>query len=251
MKLPITLIISSLLRWVCCVALSGIVLPFILFPLALVGPYSAQVRTFFYWGSALFSRTLLFIFGVHYTIVGKQQLMKISRPAIIIMNHSSALDIPLLEAVLFGHQFIWFSKATYRAIPFAGTILKRMHATVDRTQQTSPAKSLASLIEKAEQFNAHILIFPEGTRSSDGSLHRFKPGFALAAEQTDRVVIPIVAVGLHSVMPKHSFLIDSSNKLIKIGIGCPLMRAADESREVFTQRVHDSCATLLSFTSDT
>jgi len=169
----------------------------------------------------------------------------LATPAIIIMNHTSALDIPVLEALLDGSPFTWFSKASYTAIPFGGTILKRMHIAVERSRATSAVKSLKQFVEKAESYRAHMLIFPEGTRSADGTLQRFKPGFALAGETTGRPIVPVVAQDVHRILSKHGFLIDSSVKTIKITVGEPLVRMVDEPREAFVQRMHDQFQALL------
>jgi 1-acyl-sn-glycerol-3-phosphate acyltransferase len=245
MKLRILLIAWSFFVWSASLTLAIIVIPCILFPLALLGPFFAPARHLFYLSSCLFCKCLIFIFGIKIDIKTPRKSLMLDEPALIVINHTSALDIPLVEALLAEQAFVWFSKASYRAIPLAGTILKRMHTPIDRNRPTSAIKSLTNFIEKAETFNAHMLIFPEGTRSLDGKLQRFKQGFAIAAETSKRAVVPIVTSGLHTVLPKDSFLIDSSRAVIKIGIGEPMIKLPNESREAFVERVHRACAELL------
>lgn len=245
MNPPIVVIVKSIVRWASCLSLAVLVIPCFLFPLALLGPHSKTARALFYKSSSLFSKSLLTLLGVKLQILHAQNLCNIKQPSIIIMNHASALDIPVLEAFLAGRPFVWFSKITYSSIPFVGTILKRMHTILSKKKQRSAATSLSAFIDKATRYNAHMLIFPEGTRSLDGTVKTFMPGFALAAEISNRSVVPIMAYGLNSILPKHSFLIDSSRNKIKIFVGKPLERFPDESRDAFITRVHDTCTEML------
>lgn len=223
---------------------SLLMIPFVLFPLALLGPKYAFIRHWFYKASSAYSHLLLAIAGLRYQVVGSLPSSS-QTPAIIIMNHSSSIDIPLLEALMNGTPFVWLSKASYGRIPIAGIILRRMHVAVNRQALRQASKSLDLFIAKAKAFNAHMLIFPEGTRHSDGHIHPFKQGFAVAQEQTQWPIIPIVAQNLHTILPRHGLLIDSSSKTIKIIIGKPLQRMIDESREAFVLRAQEACTTLL------
>lgn len=235
--------IKSFFIWLAVGLLAMTVIPLVLLPLALAS-HHAPARRLFYRATSWFCRCILAIVGIKLTISGPRELLQ-QQPAIIIMNHTSSLDIPLLEALMTGSPFVWLSKASYQKIPIAGTILRRMHVSVDRLHVTQAGKSLTSFVEKALHFNAHMLMFPEGTRSADGSLRTFKVGFALAQELTKRSVIPIIAQNVSAILPKHGLIIDSSDKTIKIIIGTPLQRDTDESREVFVQRVHSTCTSML------
>ncbi len=237
--------IKSLFSWLVIGLLALSMIPFVLLPLALLAEKSLRARGLFYRASSCFCRSILRVIGLKIIINGQHHLSGL-QPAIIIMNHSSSLDIPLLEALMTGTPFVWLSKASYLKIPVAGIILQRMHVTVERQQATQAAQSLALFVEKATRFKAHMLMFPEGTRYTDGALHPFKAGFALAEELTQRPVLPIMAQGLHTILPKDGLVIDSSQKTIKIIIGPPLQRDSNESRDAFVQRVHSTCTSMLS-----
>ena len=238
------LYLKSLLIWTGVGLLALTVIPFVLLPLALASYYT-PTRRLFYKTTSWFCRCILAIVGIKIHSFGNRELLQ-QEPAIIIMNHSSSLDIPLLEALMAGAPFVWLSKASYLKIPIAGTVLRRMHVVVDRLHSAQAGKSLASFVEKAERFNAHMLMFPEGTRHTDGILHPFKAGFAVAQELTKRSVVPIIVQELHTILPKHGLVIASSAKTIKIIIGTPLQPESNESREAFVQRVHSACTCMLS-----
>lgn len=245
MQITIFLYLQSLFKWLAIILLSLLVVPLALFPLALLGPHNRYARMLFYHGSSWFCRCIIALVGVKVVVTGPREILQ-KKPAIIVMNHSSSLDIPLLESLMRGAPFAWLSKASYTKIPIGGTILKRMHVSVDRQHAMQAAKSLDTFIAKAHLFQAHMLMFPEGTRHNDGNIHAFKPGFAVAEEQTKRSVIPIVAKNMYAILPKHGLLIDSSAKTIKIIIGEPLRRITNESREAFVQRVQSTCTSMLS-----
>jgi 1-acyl-sn-glycerol-3-phosphate acyltransferase len=148
-------------------------------------------------------------------------LDKIKAPPYIFMcNHQSALDI---YGLLFSLplSFRWIAKRQLFLIPFFGWALKRAgHISIDRE---NPREALKAIDEAARKIRdgMNIIIFPEGTRSRDGSLLPFKKGgFSLAL----RAMVPIVPVGIAGtsvLQPKGSF-IPRRKGVIYIHIGEPI-----------------------------
>lgn len=148
-------------------------------------------------------------------------LDKITAPPYIFMcNHQSALDI---YGLLFSLplSFRWIAKRQLFLIPFFGWALKRAgHISIDRE---NPREALKAMDEAARKIRdgMNIIIFPEGTRSRDGSLLPFKKGgFSLAL----RAMVPIVPVGIvgtSTLQPKGSF-IPAGKGVIYIHIGEPI-----------------------------
>jgi len=141
-------------------------------------------------------------------------------PYIFMCNHQSALDI---YGLLFSLplSFRWIAKRQLFLIPFFGWALKRAgHISIDRE---NPREALKAMDEAARKIRdgMNIIIFPEGTRSRDGSLLPFKKGgFSLAL----RAMVPIVPVGIvgtSTLQPKGSF-IPAGKGVIYIHIGEPI-----------------------------
>lgn len=141
-------------------------------------------------------------------------------PYIFMCNHQSALDI---YGLLFSLplSFRWIAKRQLFLIPFFGWALKRAgHISIDRE---NPREALKAMDEAARKIRdgMNIIIFPEGTRSRDGSLLPFKKGgFSLAL----RAMVPIVPVGIvgtSRLQPKGSF-IPAGKGVIYIHIGEPI-----------------------------
>lgn len=162
-------------------------------------------------------------------------------PAIIIANHTSCIDIFLLESLIGTYPHIWISKAEYLSIPLFSILLKRMHITVKRQSgsaiRSNGARALIKAYKQAKGISSHILMFPEGKRYHDGKIHEFNPGFALLAKKLQRPVIPIYITGLHKIFPKGKFLINYKASTPTLTIGKPLMIKKDESAEQFSKRV--------------
>jgi 1-acyl-sn-glycerol-3-phosphate acyltransferase len=186
------------------------------------------------------SYLILFFNSIKYKIQGKNNLLHFShQPAIYIANHSSSLDIPMLEVILQDQPKIWISKTSYTKIPIFGFILKRMHIAVDRDNLFSTKKVLTQTIELTENQNRHLLIFPEGRRFDDGKIHRFLPGFAVLAKKLNRPVIPIAIHGFNKILPKNKLCLDSTAGAAKISIGAPISHSDFATREEFVHHIQE------------
>jgi 1-acyl-sn-glycerol-3-phosphate acyltransferase len=130
-------------------------------------------------------------------LVRDRELLDGSFPAIYVANHTSILDVFIC---------IWLCpmggcgvvKKEVVRIPFFGQLyLLSGHLMIDRNV---PDKAIAALNEIAALVRKHrlgIWIMPEGTRSRDGRLQPFKPGFVHLAIATGLPVVPVVLHGVH------------------------------------------------------
>ena len=102
---------------------------------------------------------------------------------VIVINHRAMIDIPALYFLPLN--FRWVSKREVFRIPFFGQFLK-IHGDIciDRGRA---AEAMEQLLDEGRLWlgrGASVAIFPEGTRSKDGTIHRFKAGaFTLAREE--------------------------------------------------------------------
>ena len=108
-----------------------------------------------------------------------------------VSNHRSNADPILIGLQNRKAQFCFLAKQELFSKGFVGWVLRKLGAVaVDRgTGDLSPLDELRGRLENGE----NALIFPEGTRSKDGSLGRFKTGAALIAAQSG---VPVVPVGI-------------------------------------------------------
>jgi len=129
------------------------------------------------------------------------------RNVIYISNHSSLFDIPVLLASLNDDARIMY-KDELEKIPIFGWCLKM--SPFLSVKREDPAQAMQSIRDaiKSIAIGDSVIIFPEGTRSEDGSLGEFKKGAFLLAAKSGKDIIPIVIKGTADVMPKGTFAIN-------------------------------------------
>ncbi|MBU1007822.1 1-acyl-sn-glycerol-3-phosphate acyltransferase [Candidatus Dependentiae bacterium] len=160
-------------------------------------------------------------------------------PSIFVVNHTSCLDIFIMESIMKGYPHIWLFKDAYAKVPLFSILIKRMHIPVKRDSTVAAGKALLKSYKLAKSLTSHVIMFPEGTRHHDGKVHEFNSGFALLAKKLNRPVIPIAISGFNKIMPKKSIFIDYHATQPTMTIGKPLTIGKSESVEDFAQRTHN------------
>ncbi len=135
-----------------------------------------------------------------------------NEPVVVISNHQSFVDIPLLLGYLPKNIGFVAKKEIRNWLIFNLWMDRAQCVFLDRK---NPKKALASMKE-AMQFvkgGKSVAIFPEGTRTKDGQVGEFKKGsFKLAIEPEVRI-LPVTIKGTYDVMNKHAFKIHKGKKV--------------------------------------
>jgi 1-acyl-sn-glycerol-3-phosphate acyltransferase len=136
--------------------------------------------------------------GVRVTVDGLERLDR-SRSYVFAANHQSIYDIPIVFASL-PYQLRIIAKESLGRIPFMGWhLLRAGHVLVDRSNPgAGVVKKMARLVAAGHS----LIVFPEGTRSVDGVVGRFKGGSFVIALQSALPVVPITIAGSRHVMTK-------------------------------------------------
>jgi len=144
-------------------------------------------------------RVLLWAWGVHVVVRGASEAPR--GPVVYAANHVSTLDIPVLCAHLPGNFRIIHKRSLY-LLPLIGLYLYCCgHIAIERRKAFRARKSL----ERAAQRIAggtSVAVFPEGTRSTDGSVLPFKKGTFVLAIRAGVPVIPVSLAGVKRVVPE-------------------------------------------------
>ncbi len=128
-----------------------------------------------------------------------------SKPTIFVGNHQSFLDMALIYQLPW--QMKWVSKQSLAYIPVMGWLVWLTgHLTINRSKK-SAVKRLSSLVKPLKD-NVPVMIFPEGTRSTDGELKPFKNGAFLLAKEYGFRIQPIVIDGGHIALRSGSKLVE-------------------------------------------
>jgi len=137
-----------------------------------------------------------------------QQYVPRTGPAIIAANHLSAAD-EVFTPITAGRQVLYFAKAEYFTGPglrgrvTAWTFSQLGLVPVDRDNPRAAANTIDVGVELLGQDKA-LGIYPEGTRSPDGRLHKFRTGVARLALRSGAPVVPVGLVGTDKVLAEGS-----------------------------------------------
>jgi len=151
-----------------------------------------------YWVSRLlWEKVFTCFFG--YRIVGREKLLT-SGPVVVASNHESFLDPPLV-GVMFNHAVFTLARKTlFRG--FGAWLYPRMNA-IPIDQDRPDMTSLKKIIKLLRQKN-QVVIFPEGSRTLDGSLQRAEPGTGLIVARSKATVQPVRIFGARDALPRGS-----------------------------------------------
>ena len=142
----------------------------------------------------LFCRTY-----VRSRVTGREHLPPQGVAAIVVTNHSSALDVLLIGHALDrpGH---FLAKAEATRAPLLGPFMLSIGAIPTRRdgQDTEALRNTMAILRSG----GLIGLAPGGTRTRDGSLGPYDPGFIWLAERTGAVVVPGAVYGARRLMPR-------------------------------------------------
>jgi 1-acyl-sn-glycerol-3-phosphate acyltransferase len=154
---------------------------------------------FAHWCARTWSRLILVTTGVRVDVDGLGRLVP-GRTYVFVANHQSIYDIPILFWSL-PYQLRIIAKESLGNFPFLGWHLRRTgHMLVDRRH---PDRSrIFGWASRLMSNGLSLIVFPEGTRSRDGRVARFKGGGFLLALQAGLPIVPLSIVGSRHVMLK-------------------------------------------------
>lgn len=140
------------------------------------------------------------IAGIQLTVKGEANLWT-HRPAVFILNHQSNADL-LIAIKLIKKDARGVAKKELQKMPVVGQILEAAGTIfLDRTDKEKSINALKPAIESLKN-GTSIVIFPEGTRSYDYTLGKFKKGAFHLAMEAGVPIVPIVLKNAHDVMPR-------------------------------------------------
>jgi 1-acyl-sn-glycerol-3-phosphate acyltransferase len=176
---------------------------------------------------------------------GGEWLRDQERPAILVSNHVSHADTPILLTALpdrARERTVVAAGADYwYRDPWLGRLVGLWLGTFPFSR-TGGAQAVLHSSSMLLRSGWNLLIFAEGTRSPDGRMGPFLPGPGHLARETRSPVVPMHVRGTHRVMPKgRSFFLPAP---VKVRIGKPLTPGPNEGSRAFTARVEGAVRAL-------
>jgi 1-acyl-sn-glycerol-3-phosphate acyltransferase len=188
-------------------------------------------RVMGWWG-----RTFIRFGGWKLDVAGMENLP--SGGAVLVSNHQSLVDIPLLLTA-FARPVRFVAKRELGRIPLFGKAMARAgNLFVDRDDPRDAVRMLRDATDRLAQGQL-LVVFPEGTRSDDGSIGEFKPGAFYLAQKSRAPVVPLYIDGGVIALPKGALRLRAARLGVQVlpplaadeGVGDPKQRIALAARE--------------------
>jgi len=144
-------------------------------------------------------------------------------PLIVASNHQSFVDPPLV-GICSKRDLYYLARKTLLNIPLLGKLLP--HINVIPVDRDGNDMSALTTIIRLIRSGKGVVLFPEGTRSPDGSLQRGKQGIGLIIAKSKAPVQPVRVFGAFEAFPKGSGKI--SPIPLTVVIGEPLRFTSEE-----------------------
>ena len=149
------------------------------------------------------ARAILATTGVRVQVSGLEHLQP-GRSYVFAANHQSIYDIPIVFTSI-PWQLRIVAKESLGRIPFMGWHLHRAgHLLVNRR---NPGADIVEKMARLVRDGSSLIVFPEGTRSADGVVARFKKGSFAVAVDAGLPVVPVTITGSSQVMKKGRLMV--------------------------------------------
>jgi 1-acyl-sn-glycerol-3-phosphate acyltransferase len=121
-------------------------------------------------------------------------------PVLVVANHQSYLDPPLVGCAMKSRQFDFLARAGLFSKPLLGPLIVALHSVPVKESGGDPA-SIKEILRRLEQGRV-VLVFPEGTRTTDGTIGEFKRGVAVILRRSRCPVLPVGIAGARESWPR-------------------------------------------------
>jgi 1-acyl-sn-glycerol-3-phosphate acyltransferase len=141
-------------------------------------------------------------------------------PVLLVANHQSYLDPPCIATSVHCRQLDFLARGGLFKFRPLGFLIRNLNAIPLREDGSDTAAIKASIF-RLEQGSA-VLIFPEGTRSPDGSMQPFKRGVAVLVKRALCPVVPVAIEGAYESWPRNQRAPSILSKHIAVAFGHPI-----------------------------
>lgn len=203
-----------------------------------------RVRGDVYWtASRTWARWLVWATGCRVTVEGRENIA-MDRPQVFASNHVSHVDVVAIAANL-PKPFRFVAKKELERIPLFGPAWKAAgHISVDRGDRSSAVASLDAAGKLIREDNSSVVIFPEGTRSTNGLLP-FKKGAFMLALRTGVEIVPVAVLGTKAILPKGAWRLRPGPITVRFGVPIDTRPFDEDSRDALMEEVRTRIEGLL------
>lgn len=167
--------------------------------LAVVLVYVTNPRIASLIGGVIWARLIAYLTPIFVKVIGSENMDK-KQSYVIVCNHQSHYDVIVLYGWL-GVDFRWVIKSELRKVPGLGIGCEKIgHIFIDRSD-TKAALATINAAKKQIVDGTSVIFFPEGSRSRNNELGKFKKGAFRMAFDIRIPILPITIVGTKNVLP--------------------------------------------------
>ncbi|MGB7574591.1 MAG: lysophospholipid acyltransferase family protein [Thermodesulfobacteriota bacterium] len=225
--------IRTIYVWSCIVVATLVLGVFVL----ITYPFDRKGKVGHYYAK-LWGKVALLANGVKVRIEGMGHLNG-KGPYIFMSNHQGSYDI----FALLGHlpyQFKWLAKKELFSIPFFGWTMAAVgYISIDRGGTRDTVEAMNEAAQKIRD-GMSVVIFPEGSRSPDGSIQPFKKGGFTLAIKSKVPIVPVAISGSRAIMPKDKFTATSGEIRILVAHPIETENSALKDRELLMKKVRET-----------
>jgi 1-acyl-sn-glycerol-3-phosphate acyltransferase len=159
-------------------------------------------------------------------------------------NHTSNADAPAIVGAI-PRRLAIFGRKSLFDIPIVGLAFRlAKFVPVDRGNREAALASVKQAVEYIKT-GSSFLVYPEGTRSPDGRMQRFKKGSFVMAIEAGIPIVPVACSGAHRIMKKKSLIIHPGKVTVRFGKPIDVSGYSVEQRNALAEKVHDAIAAQL------
>lgn len=155
------------------------------------------------------------LFGVRVKVTGEENVVP-GKGTIYVSNHASYLDIFILLSKISDSVRMVYKKTINRVPLISWAMLAGDFVSLDRKNVRSAIRSFDKAAKKMQK-GISFVVFPEGTRSADGTVKEFKRGIFILAEKSNADIVPVSISGSFELMPRTTWKIKPGEVNLIIG----------------------------------
>lgn len=173
------------------------------------------------------AQSLLKLAGCTVRVTGAENIPE-NTPVLFVSNHQSNFDIPILIAHI-NRPKGFIAKESLEKLPLVSQWMRHIHCVF--IKRGSPRDAAVAINEGIRTLKGgySMVIFPEGTRSTDGALQDFKPGALKLATKAGVPMVPVTINGSIKMMRKGSFIIQPAD--VELIISPPVLPETYETND--------------------
>jgi 1-acyl-sn-glycerol-3-phosphate acyltransferase len=180
--------------------------------------------------------------GVRVRVQGLERIPP--QVCLFVANHTSSADAPAVVSAIPRRIAILLKESLFKW-PIVGQAFRSAHfIPVHRNMHES---AMASLEQATEALRAgqSFLIYPEGTRSPDGRLQRFKKGAVMMAIKAGVAIVPVACSGAQRIMEKRSMVMHPGEIVVEFLEPIDASEYSPDERETLNERIRAALAAAL------